>query len=162
MWLKRLNLSLYIGQTGDSLRARVRVHRQQIRDANYRTLDVSNHIFGCTQDLEVYFHVMPILKLPPNSTRLYREEKEKLCIRIINPTLNRDIWHYLSAVTSLFISLLIILCVYLSYIILMYLKDIWNLCQYIILCFWEAYYLSLWQRQWRFHWRSLFLRRKDW
>ena len=80
----------YIGQTGDSLRARVRVHRQQIRDDNYRSLYVSNHIFNCAHDSELKFRVMPILKLPPNCARTYREEKEKLCIKIIKPSLNRD------------------------------------------------------------------------
>ena len=38
----------YIGETGDSLRHRMTVHRQQIRQTNVRILHVSSHIANCT------------------------------------------------------------------------------------------------------------------
>ena len=82
---------LYVGQTGDSLRSRIRVHRQHIKDSRYRILQVSHHISSCADHMEPPFYVMPILKLPPNCDRFYREAKEKLCIKILQPSLNQDI-----------------------------------------------------------------------
>ena len=37
----------YIGEAGDSLRHRMTVHRQQIRNSNFRIQHVSNHIATC-------------------------------------------------------------------------------------------------------------------
>ena len=39
----------YIGETGDTLRHRLTVHRQQIRDARVRVLYVSSHIANCAR-----------------------------------------------------------------------------------------------------------------
>ena len=66
----------YVGQTGDTLRARI--------------LHVSNHIATCAEQLSPLFYAMPILKLPPNCSKLHREQKEKQCIKYLGPTLNRD------------------------------------------------------------------------
>ena len=81
--------ALYVGQTGDTLRARVRVHRQQIKDEKYRILNVSKHIFNCASNYDPQFYVTPILKLPSNCSKAYREEKENTCIRLIKPKLNQ-------------------------------------------------------------------------
>ena len=37
----------YIGEAGDSIRHRMTVHRQQIRNSNFRIQHVSNHIATC-------------------------------------------------------------------------------------------------------------------
>ena len=83
--------ALYVGQTGDTLRSRTRVHRQQVKDRDYRVLFVSKHISSCSQS-DPPFSIIPILKLPPNCDRAYRENKEKWCISVIRPSLNRDQW----------------------------------------------------------------------
>ena len=41
----------YIGETGDVLRNRVTVHKQQIRDPHTRMLGVSKHIDECAAGL---------------------------------------------------------------------------------------------------------------
>ncbi len=76
----------YIGETGDILRNRVRVHRQHVNDPNTRQLIVSEHIDNCAKT-EPKFYVFPFLKLNNNDTIL-RREKEQFFIRKFKPTLN--------------------------------------------------------------------------
>ena len=63
----------YIGETKD-LRARIRVHKQQIRDPNTRMLQMSHHIDNCTQ-LDPKFQVIPFFKC--KQTVLLQENKKK-------------------------------------------------------------------------------------
>ena len=76
----------YIGETGDVLRNRVRVHRQHINDANTRQLKVSEHIDKCSNK-EPKFWIFPFYKLS-NSDTTFRREKEQFFIRKAKPTLN--------------------------------------------------------------------------
>ena len=78
----------YIGQTGDKLRNRVRVHRQHINDAKYRILEVSRHIAKCsTKDRK--FDIIPFYKMN-SSTEIERECKEEYFINIFRPSLNSN------------------------------------------------------------------------
>ena len=77
----------YIGETGDFLRKRMNVHRQQIRDPNTRMLYVSEHIEMCAASNNPVFKVFPLLKINSENTTL-RKEKEKYLIRIFKPELN--------------------------------------------------------------------------
>ena len=74
----------YIGQTGDTLRHRMTVHRQQNNHPEYSNLKVSKHIAQCGRG----FHVMPFFQLSPDSDRLQREFKESYFISRFHPTLN--------------------------------------------------------------------------
>jgi predicted GIY-YIG superfamily endonuclease len=76
----------YIGETGDVLRNRIRVHRQHVNDANTRQLRVSEHIALCSK-MEPKFKVFPFYKLGHNDTAM-RREKEQFFIRKFRPTLN--------------------------------------------------------------------------
>ena len=53
----------YIGETGDVLRNRVTVHKQQIRDLHTRMLGVSKHIDECAAGLTPQFTVFPFYKI---------------------------------------------------------------------------------------------------
>ena len=74
----------YIGETGNTLRTRTRVHKQQITDNNYRSLPVSQHIHNCNNN---DFRIMPIFKINKPDTRP-RKEKEKHFLRLLSPQLN--------------------------------------------------------------------------
>jgi hypothetical protein len=78
----------YIGQTGDSLKHRMTVHRQQINNPNYSFLRVSKHIRTCANTKDVKFLVAPFYKMSPSSTKLDREKKEDLFIKKFKPSLN--------------------------------------------------------------------------
>ena len=78
----------YIGETGDTLRAKMRVHRQQIQDDNYRILHVSKHIHECAKEFHPQFKVMPFYKMSPDSTKIEREVKERQFIKKCKPSLN--------------------------------------------------------------------------
>ena len=45
----------YIGETGNELRKRMTVHRQQIRDPTINMIPLSAHLRTCTKDKENYF-----------------------------------------------------------------------------------------------------------
>ena len=82
-WLQKQ----YVGETGDILRNRIRVHRQHVRDKNVRVLHVSEHISTCSKT-EPYFSVFPFYKLS-NDNVTYRREKEQYFIEKFKPSLNR-------------------------------------------------------------------------
>ena len=66
----------YIGETGQKLCSRASEHRCHIRNKEYRSLEVSHHIFECAGHLSIPFKIMPIFKMPLNCTRIERECKE--------------------------------------------------------------------------------------
>ena len=74
----------YIGQTGNELRKRMTVHRQQIRDDNLRFLNVSNHIHSCSNG---NFKILPIYKVFEGNNNS-REIKENILINLLKPSLN--------------------------------------------------------------------------
>ena len=80
--------AFYIGQTGDTLRHRMTVHRQQINNINYSLLRVSKHIARCAANKNPKFLVAPFYQLSPNVTRLERERKELHFIKLFKPPLN--------------------------------------------------------------------------
>lgn len=78
----------YIGQTGDTLRHRMTVHRQQIRETRYHCTAVSGHLRNCTKNIFPNFTVCPIYKFYNDTTEKERETKEKHFISLFKPELN--------------------------------------------------------------------------
>ena len=76
----------YIGETGNELKTRMTVHRQQIRDASLRHLKVSKHIHACGKGFIVY----PFYKVPNNASVHDRRLKESHFINKYQPELNAD------------------------------------------------------------------------
>ena len=74
----------YIGETGDVLRNRVTVHKQQIRDPDTR---VSAHIDECAAGLTPQFTIFPFYKIL-SSTESMRKNKERFFILKFKPALN--------------------------------------------------------------------------
>ena len=62
----------YIGET-ENLRARVRVHKQQILDPHLRQLYISHHIAHCAIGKPELFKIIPFFFVNHND-RIYREE----------------------------------------------------------------------------------------
>ena len=58
---------IYIGQTGNALSERMRVHRQQIRDPAYRQIPLSAHLETCAGGA---FKVFPFYKMLSDSDTL--------------------------------------------------------------------------------------------
>ena len=78
----------YTGETGE-LRARVRIHKQQIRDPNFLTPYVSHHIAHCTTDKEKLFKIISFY-FRNHGDRLNREEIEQYFVNKFKPELNRS------------------------------------------------------------------------
>nr|XP_022299146.1 uncharacterized protein LOC111107980 [Crassostrea virginica] len=78
----------YIGQTGDTLRHRMTVHRQQIREPKYQCTLVSEHIRNCAVNKNPNFTIIPFYKFKCETTEQERETKEKLFIHKYKPVLN--------------------------------------------------------------------------
>ncbi len=76
----------YVGMTNDTLAARMRVHKQQIKTPKYRKLGVSKHLAECPTDSPIKFTVTPFFKL--NDTKTEGLIKENLFIEQFNPKLN--------------------------------------------------------------------------
>ena len=74
----------YIGETGNELKTRMVVHRQQIRTENLRVLKVSKHIFTCGKG----FKVFPFSKMFSSASSLDRKLKEQYFINVFKPELN--------------------------------------------------------------------------
>ena len=53
----------YVGQSGDELRSRCRVHRQHISNPNEAPLFVSKHINQCAHSIVPSFQILPIYKM---------------------------------------------------------------------------------------------------
>ena len=78
----------YIGETGDKLRSRTRVHRQGL--TNNCSIYVDRHIHTCAKSLSEKYRVIPFFKMKSNS-RTDRLEKEAHFISKFKPELNRDL-----------------------------------------------------------------------
>ena len=65
----------YIGQTGDTLRSRVRVHKQQIKDPSYRCIPLSEHIERCAGDKSPNFRIFPFYKVMSDSDETRKSKK---------------------------------------------------------------------------------------
>ena len=74
----------YIGETGTTLRTRIRIHKQHINQPEYRKMKLSEHLDICGNGK---FSVIPLYKLYTDSV-LERREKEKHFIQFLKPTLN--------------------------------------------------------------------------
>jgi hypothetical protein len=81
--------SFYVGQTGDKLKCRARVHRQQLLDPNIMNLNVSHHIHNCTKHMGVgeKFKILPVYKVSQENIT-YRKLMEKHFINMLKPNLN--------------------------------------------------------------------------
>ena len=77
----------YIGETGDTLRNRMTVHRQHIRESKYQILYVSKHIAACAQGILPQFSITPFYKMQ-NYEEFARKNKEKYFISVFKPELN--------------------------------------------------------------------------
>jgi hypothetical protein len=80
----------YIGETGDRLIDRMRVHRQQSKEGSAIELPVHKHFKRCSFKEESPFIVFPFFKLPPNCDKNFRLSMEKHFINIFKPNLNRE------------------------------------------------------------------------
>ena len=78
----------YIGQTGDQVKNRMTVHRQNINNPQEAPLPMSRHIALCASSLSIKFLVAPFYKLPPFASKIMREEKERYFISKFKPELN--------------------------------------------------------------------------
>ena len=82
----------YIGETGDILRNRVRVHRQQIDNPSLMNLKVSHHISQCSTCKQVQkhdkFRIIPIYKIKKDDTNLQKHMENYLISRL-QPDLNQ-------------------------------------------------------------------------
>ena len=79
----------YIGETGDILRNRVRVHRQQIDNPSLMNLKVSHHISQCSKHMQKHkFQIIPIYKIKKDDTNL-RRQMETYFINMLMPDLNQ-------------------------------------------------------------------------
>ena len=65
----------YLGETGDTVRHRLTVHRQQIRDASTRMLYVSGHIATCAKNQSIQLQILPLYKMQ-NDNMTSRKMKE--------------------------------------------------------------------------------------
>ena len=77
----------YVGQSGDELRSRCRVHRQHIKNPETAPLNLSKHISQCATSKDPQFRIFPIYKMQceDKDQRLRMEQHfiNKLC-----PSLN--------------------------------------------------------------------------
>lgn len=79
---------LYVGETGTTLRSRVRVHRQEIMDPTYRKTPVDKHIASCSRGYP-HFQIFPFFKGPPGWSPTQRRAKEDYFIHKLSPKLNK-------------------------------------------------------------------------
>ena len=80
----------FIGETGDILRNRVRVHRQQIDNPSLMNLKVSHQISQCSKHMQKSdkFQMIQIYKIKKDDTNL-RKEMETVFINPLRPDLNQ-------------------------------------------------------------------------
>jgi len=78
----------YIGETGDRLVDRVRVHRQQATVGSAIELPVHKHLKTCAPNANFKFLIFPFFKMPANSNKHQRLLKEKHFINKYEPVLN--------------------------------------------------------------------------
>lgn len=76
----------YIGQTGDKLRNRLTVHKQQVKDPATRQLPLSAHLDVCSKS-NPKFSIFPFYKFHNNDVSA-RLSKEQFFIQVFQPSLN--------------------------------------------------------------------------
>ena len=79
----------YIGETGNELRKRMTVHRQQNRDPTINMIPLSAHLRTCAKDKDNYFTLFPFYKFADNTTEQERIVKESEFITKYRPKLNK-------------------------------------------------------------------------
>ena len=79
----------YIGQTGNELRKRMTVHRQQIRNPELRMIPLSEHSSKCAKSGSKKFSVFPFYKFPEEAKEQQRIIKEAEFISKYKPKLNK-------------------------------------------------------------------------
>ena len=77
----------YIGQTGDQLRNRMTIHRQQINWPELRQIGLSEHLDVCAHNKEPKFRVIPFYKVG-NDSEDTRKVMGKHFINKFKPELN--------------------------------------------------------------------------
>ena len=78
----------YIGQTGNELRKRMTVHKQQIRDPSTRMIPLSGHISDCAKNKAKQFSLFPFYKFREDANEQERIVKETDFISKYKPKLN--------------------------------------------------------------------------
>lgn len=78
----------YIGQTGDCLRNRVTVHRQQINHPELRQIELSGHLADCAKNQTTQFDIIPFYKIREDNESL-RKTMEHYFIKKFKPELNK-------------------------------------------------------------------------
>ena len=79
----------YIGQTGNTLRKRFTVHRQQIRHKEIRMINVNEHLDLCVSNKSPKYYVFPFYQCDDQFTEEMRINKENMFIQKYKPSLNR-------------------------------------------------------------------------
>lgn len=74
----------YVGKTSNMLKTRMTIHRQQTRNDELRMLKVNKHFHSCSNGK---FNIFPIYCVSESNDCML-EEKEKLFIEILKPSLN--------------------------------------------------------------------------
>ena len=77
----------YIGQTGDQLKNRMTIHRQQINHPDLRQIGLSEHLDTCAHDKNPQFNVIPFYKVKKDCEDT-RKAMEKYFICKFKPKLN--------------------------------------------------------------------------
>ena len=78
----------YIGQTGMTLRRRMTIHRQQIREPYTRKIPLSEHIDNCAGQTMPNYFIFPFYQCSDSTTEQQRINKEMLFINKYRPKLN--------------------------------------------------------------------------
>ena len=78
----------YIGQTGDQLKNRMTIHRQQINNPKTRQIKLSEHLENCARNHEHKFSVIPFYKIK-RSDEGSRKTIESFFISKFKPELNK-------------------------------------------------------------------------
>ena len=77
----------YIGVTGDTLRHRLTVHRQYIRDVRVRILYTSGHIANCARFQPIKHTILALYKMQTDCATT-RKMKENYFIGLFKPKSN--------------------------------------------------------------------------
>ena len=77
----------YIGQTGDQLKNRMTIHRQQLNHPELRQLGLSEHLETCAYSKHPKFRVIPFYKVSRDCEDT-RKSIERHFIRKYQPKLN--------------------------------------------------------------------------
>ena len=77
----------YVGETGQTLRDRMRGHRVEVTNAQHRKTPVDIHIAKCSKK-HPFFNVFPVYKCHPKGTMLQRRAREDFLIKKLHAKLN--------------------------------------------------------------------------